>query len=127
MDRKACEIFRSNSPWGYSLKSNFKKSDKVKVKYVSYDTLEREFGVSKYNFFRLLVLSLRVAYSQLSIQRFFFFNFIFLVLVVISLINNNYLVLILAVLSIVLLTVPYFSLIKINPVSRIKILETDEN
>jgi len=127
IDRKACEIFKTNFHWGYSLKTNFKKSDKVKVRYVSYVTPEREFGMSKYNFFRLLVLSFRVAFSQLSIWRFFFFNFIFLVLVVVSLINHNYLFLILGVLLFVLLTVPYLSLIKINPVSRIKIIESNEH
>ena len=78
MDRKTCEIFRMNYRWGYSLKTNFKKSDMVKVKLVSYDTPEREFGVSKYNFLRLLVLSFRVAYSQLSVQRFVLFCFILL-------------------------------------------------
>jgi len=127
IDRKACEIFKTNFHWGYSLKTNFKKSDKVKVRYVSYVTPEREFGMSKYNFFRLLVLSFQVAYTQLSIWRFFFFNFIFLVLVVVSLINHNYLFLILGVLLFVLLTVPYLSLIKINPVSRIKIIESNEH
>jgi dolichol-phosphate mannosyltransferase len=127
IDRKACEIFRKNYHWGYSLKTNFKKSDKVKVKYVSYDTPEREFGVSKYNFLRLVNLSIRVAYSQLSKQRFIFFNFIFLLLVIISLMNNYYLGLIMGVLFFVLLSVPYMSLIKINPVSKIKIIESNEH
>ena len=125
IDKKAYKIFKVNYYWGYSLKTNFKKSDGIKVKYMSYDTPERELGVSKYNFLRLFKLSFRVAYSQLSKQRFYFYNFIFLGLVILGLIYNNYLVLVLGVLLIAALTIPYFSLIRINPVSKIKILESN--
>ena len=125
MDRKAYEIFKANYYWGYSLKTNFKKSEGIKVKHISYDTPERELGVSKYNFFRLFKLSFKVAYSQLSKQRFYFYNAVFLVLVILSLIYNNYLGLVSGVLLIVLLTIPYTLLIKTNPVSRIQILESN--
>lgn len=127
MDRMACEIFKANFQWGYSLKTNFKKSDKIRVRYISYDSPEREYGVSQYNFFRLARLSIRVAYSQLSVQRFLLFSFILLSLALISLINNNYYGFILCVLLIALLIIPYFLLRKINPISKIKILESDEN
>ena len=124
--RDIAKYSKLNYRWGYSLKSNFKKPDKVKVKYVSYDTPEREFGVSKYNFLRLLVLSFRVAYSQLSFWRFLLLNFIFLIIVVVSFIYHKYLFLILGVSLFGLLTVPYLSLFKKNPASRIKVLETDK-
>ena len=106
MDRKAYQIFKVNYHWGYSLKTNFKKSDKISVKYIPYDTLERELGESKYNFLRLFKLSIKVAYSQLPRQRFYFYNFIFLVLVILSLVYSNYPGLILGVLLIISLTIP---------------------
>jgi polyisoprenyl-phosphate glycosyltransferase len=125
MDRKACEIFKANFHWGYSLKTNFKKSDKIKIIYTSYDTPEREFGVSKYNFFRLANLSIRVAYSQLSKQRFILLSLIFLSFTIISFINNNYVDFVLSILLMALVTIPYLLLTKTNPVSQIKILESD--
>lgn len=127
MDRTAYKIFKANFLYGYSLKTNFKKSDNIEICYISYDTPEREFGVSKYNFIRLAGLSVRVAFSQLSKKRFFLLNFIFLSISVICLVNNNYFGLILSILIMTLLIIPYLSLRKINPISRIKILEKDEN
>lgn len=76
MDRIAYEKFKENFLSGYSLKTNFNNSDNIKTSYLSYDTPEREFGVSKYNFIRLAGLSVKVAFSQLSKIRFillFFF------------------------------------------------------
>ncbi len=127
MDRTAYEIFKKNFLSGYSLKTNFRKSDKIRINYISYDTPEREFGVSNYNFMRLAGLSIRVAFSQLSKQRFLLFNFIFIGTAVISFVNKCYGGLILSILMMVLLIVPYLSLRKINPISRIRILETDKN
>ena len=125
MDRKACEIVKANYLWGYALKTNFKNSDKIRIKYISYDTPARTYGVSNYNFFRLAKLSIRVAYSQLSVKRCLLFSFILLGLAVISLVNANYYLMILCVLLTGLLMIPYFSLRKINPITRIKILETN--
>ena len=125
MDRMTCEIFKANFQWGYSLKTNFKKSDKIRVKYISYDTPEREYGVSKYNFFRLARLSMRVAYSQLSVQRFLLFNSTLLFFLFLSFINNDYFGSILSTLAMVLLIIPYLLLRKTNAISRIKILESD--
>ena len=125
MDRKACEIFKANFHWGHYLRTNFKKSDKIRIYYVSYDTPEREYGESKYNFIRLARLSIRGVYSQLSKIRFFILNFIFLSIATISLVSNNYFILIISSLLIVLLIIPYLSLRKLNPISRIKILESN--
>jgi len=127
MDRLTYEKFRENFLLGYSLKTNFKKSDKIRVQYISYDSPERELGVSKYNFFRLARLSMRVAYSQLSVQRFLLFSFILLSLAIISLGSNNYFGMILCVLLMALLIIPHFLLRRINPISKIKILESDES
>lgn len=126
MDRLAYGKFKENFLLGYSLKTNFKKSDRISIHYVSYDSPERELGVSKYDFIRLARLSMSVAYSQLSLQRFLLFSFILLSLGFISIVYNNYYTMILCFLLIVLFSIQYLLLRKTNPISKIRILESDK-
>ncbi len=125
MDKIAYEKFKENFLSGYSLKTNFKKSDKITINYVSYNTPEREFGVSKYNFTRLAALSIKVAFSQLSNIRFFLLNLLFLSIGWLSIEHSYYFLSILSILIIIFNFVQYLSLRKLNPLSRIKILETN--
>jgi len=126
MDRIAYEKFKENFLSGYSLKTNFNNSDNIKTSYLSYDTPEREFGVSKYNFIRLAGLSVKVAFSQLSKIRFILLILFSLSIGWLSINHNYYFISVLSFLIPVLIIVPYLSLRKINPLSRIKILEIDE-
>jgi len=126
MNRKAYQIFRRNSHWGYSLKANFKKSDDIKICYVPYATPEREYGISNYNFKRLVGLSIRVALSQLSILRFLIFILTMLIVTFLCWKYSIYIGFAISILVMTLLTVPFIKLKKNNPVSKIKILEKNK-
>lgn len=125
LDRKAAEIFKTNFHWGHYLRTNFKKSDNIRINYISYDTPEREYGVSKYNFMRLARLSIRGIYSQLSKERFIFYILILLSSGIMSLTYKSYFIFTLCIILFALLIIPYLSLRRVNPITRIKILEAN--
>jgi dolichol-phosphate mannosyltransferase len=125
MDQKACELVKKNYLWGYALKTNFRKSDGITIKYVSYDTPARTYGASNYDFMRLVRLSEKVAYSQLTGGRLLLFSLVVLAIGIAGFLNGSYYILIFSILLTVILALPYFRIRKINPIEKIKILETN--
>ena len=68
--------FSQNKNWWHIFKTNFRIKDGIKNSYIEYAAPEREFGESKYDFFRLLKLSYKSFFALLSLKRLIVINII---------------------------------------------------
>jgi len=124
MDKSTKEEFLQHKNWWHIFKTNFKNKDGIKTKYLEYTAPEREFGESKYNFFRLIKLSYKSFFALLSFKRLIVIN---LILIVLSYLFISYVSILLSILiALVFLTVNIsFYMIAINyPISKLKIIKT---
>lgn len=124
MDKSTKEKFLSNKNWWHIFKTNFKNKDGIKTSYIEYEAPERELGESKYNFFRLFVLSYKSFFSLLSVFRLIIIN---IVLAVLLLLTAKYISVILSILVLIILLITnlsYFLIVKHYPIPGLKIIST---
>ncbi len=82
MDRKAADIFINNKRWWYSVRVNF-KGHQIKSIFLEFTAPERTLGESKFNFYRLLKVAVRLTYNLISLRRFILLSMLLIVIMTI--------------------------------------------
>ena len=86
MDRKAADIFINNKRWWYSIRVNFKGYE-IRTIFVEFSAPERTIGESKFNFFRLVKMAVRLTYNLISLRRFILLSMLLIVIMTILIYN----------------------------------------
>ncbi len=124
MDKKTKEKFLKNKNWWHIFKTNFKNKDGIKCIYIEYTAPEREFGESKYDFFRLLKLSYKSFFALLSLKRLLFINLILIALIYFI---TLYIPLVFSTLVIgilLLINITFYLTLRNYPIAKLRIIET---
>ena len=127
LDKKAKKIFSNNKSWWHFFKTNFKKKDDIKIKYVSYSAPERQLGESKYNFVRLLKLSIKAIFSMMALSRFVWINLILFTIIIFFLYNKQLIIAIVLLMIILLYSFSYAKIRNSYPLEKIIELESSFN
>ena len=124
MDKSTKEKFLQNKNWWHIFKTNFNAKDEIKTSYIKYEAPEREFGESKYDFFRLFKLSYKSFFSLLSTQRLIVINIILIGLLILL---TNYSLILFSIITFVGLFVidfSFYSIVTQYPLTKLKIIES---
>ena len=124
MDISTKEKFLGNKNWWHIFKTNFRSRDAVRCSYIEYTAPEREFGESKYDFFRLLKLSYKSFFALLSLKRLIVINLILITLIYLL---TKYVSIVLSILTaavLLLIDISFYIIISNYPIKKLKIIET---
>ena len=124
MDKSVKEKFLRNKNWWHIFKTNFRDKDMIKIDYITYSAPEREFGESKYGFFRLLKLSYKSFFSMLSLQRLIVINVLSLALTLLSILNDFIILFIIGMLILLIINISHYKIVNHYPIGLLKVLET---
>lgn len=124
MDKVTKEKFLGNKNWWHIFKTNFRTRDAIRCSYIEYTAPEREFGESKYDFFRLLKLSYKSFFALLSLKRLVVIN---LVLIALIYLLTKYVSIVLSIFVsavLILIDISFYLIVSHYPITKLKIIET---
>ena len=124
MDKTTKEKFLKNKNWWHIFKTNFRTKEGIRCSYIEYTASEREFGESKYDFFRLLKLSYKSFFALLSLKRLIFINMILITLIYFLAKYVSIILSIIAAAVFLLIDISFYLIVRHYPVPKLKIIET---
>jgi glycosyltransferase involved in cell wall biosynthesis len=124
MDKSTKEKFLKNKNWWHIFKTNFRKDDGIKYSYIEYAAPEREFGESKYDFFRLLKLSYKSFFALLSLKRFIVIDLILIALIYVFASYISIVLSIVITMLFLLMNISFYLIVNLYPITKLKIIET---
>ncbi len=124
MDKSIKEKFLQHKNWWHIFKTNFRTGDGIKDVYIEYSAPEREFGESKYDFFRLLKLSYKSFFALLSLKRLIVIDLILIALIYFFASYVSMVLSILITMFFLLLNISFYVIVNHYPITELKIIET---
>lgn len=124
MDKSIKEKFLQHKNWWHIFKTNFRTDDGIKDIYIEYSAPEREFGESKYDFFRLLKLSYKSFFALLTLKRFIVIDLILITSIYFFASSVSIALSILITIVFLLMNISFYIIVNHYPIAKLKIIET---